>query len=57
MFTYSHANTALGQSEPAYYLSYFIKDHVTAHLSSLCKHKYHMAYYTLEQELCDAAQR
>ena len=25
MFTYSHANTALGQSERAYYLSYFIK--------------------------------
>ena len=24
MFTYSHANTALGQSECAYYLSYFI---------------------------------
>ena len=26
MFTYSHANTTLGQSERAYYLSYFIKD-------------------------------
>ena len=25
MFTYSHANTPLGQSEPVYYLSYFIK--------------------------------
>ena len=25
LFTYSHANTALGQSERAYYLSYFIK--------------------------------
>ena len=25
MFTYSHANTPLGQSERAYYLSYFIK--------------------------------
>ena len=24
MFTYSHANTPLGQSEQAYYLSYFI---------------------------------
>ena len=24
MFTYSHANTPLGQSERAYYLSYFI---------------------------------
>ena len=32
-------------------------DHVTVHLCSLCKRKYHMAYYTLEQELCDAAQR
>ena len=25
MFTYSHANTPLGQSQRAYYLSYFIK--------------------------------
>ena len=25
MFTYSHANTPLGQSERAHYLSYFIK--------------------------------
>ena len=25
MFTYSYANTPLGQSERAYYLSYFIK--------------------------------
>ena len=25
MFKYSHANTPLGQSERAYYLSYFIK--------------------------------
>ena len=25
IFTYSHANTSLGQSERAYYLSYFIK--------------------------------
>ena len=31
MFTYSHANTALGQSERAYYLSYFINDtYITA---------------------------
>ena len=29
MFTYSHANTALGQSERAYYLSYFIKINLT----------------------------
>ena len=28
MFTYSHANTPLGQSEGAYYLSYFIKYNV-----------------------------
>ena len=27
MFTYSHANTPLGQSQRAYYLSYFIKFH------------------------------
>ena len=32
-------------------------DHVTVHLSSLCKRKYLMAYYTLAPELCDAAQR
>ena len=29
MFTYSHANTALGQSERAYYLSYFINRYVS----------------------------
>ena len=29
MFTYSHANTALGQSERAYYLSYFIIKNIT----------------------------
>ena len=29
MFTYSHANTPLGQSERAYYLSYFIKESIT----------------------------
>ena len=29
MFTYSHANTPLGQSERAYYLSYFIISQVT----------------------------
>ena len=28
MFTYSHANTPLGQSECTYYLSYFIKNFV-----------------------------
>jgi len=28
MFTYSHANTPLGQSERAYYLSYFINSYV-----------------------------
>ena len=30
MFTYSHANTALSQSERAYYLSYFIMINVNA---------------------------
>ena len=30
MFTYSHANTPLGQSERAYYLSYFIKYFVSS---------------------------
>ena len=29
MFTYSHANTPLGQSERAYYLSYFIISYST----------------------------
>ena len=28
MFTYSHANTPLGQSERVYYLSYFINIHI-----------------------------
>ena len=32
MFTYSHANTALGQSERAYYLSYFINSYSGMHL-------------------------
>ena len=40
MFTYSHANTALGQSEHAYYLSYFIKHDVwgwlAGRLTKLC---------------------
>ena len=38
MFTYSHANTALGQSERAYYLSYFINEnlcHWHVHISEL----------------------
>ena len=30
MFTYSHANTPLGQSERAYYFSYFIKYYIIA---------------------------
>ena len=30
MFTYSHENTALGQSERAYYLSYFIISYVSS---------------------------
>ena len=33
MFTYSHANTPLGQSGRAYYLSYFIKTNKTLCLS------------------------
>ena len=35
MFTYSHANTPLGQSERAYYLSYFIKTNMSANKISL----------------------
>ena len=33
VFTYSHANTPLGQSERTYYLSYFIKWHGTPFLA------------------------
>ena len=39
MFTYSHANTPLGQSERAYYLSYFIIDNrltFDAHMADIC---------------------
>ena len=35
MFTYSHANTPLGQSERAYYLSYFINLDIFAGLIGL----------------------
>ena len=46
MFTYSHANTALGQSERAYYLSYFIiynnierdKDYKNMYTKHTCRH-------------------
>ena len=41
MFTYSHANTPLGQSERAYYLSYFINTNVVYiwwYLPTLVKH-------------------
>ena len=36
MVTYSHATTPLGQSEPAYYLSYFIKKNVVYLGRKLC---------------------
>ena len=42
MFTYSHANTPLGQSERAYYLSYFI---------SYYNSRQQYAYYKLRQRL------
>ena len=35
MFTYSHANTPLGQSERAYYLSYFMNLDIFAGLIGL----------------------
>ena len=35
VFTYSHANTPLGQSEHAYYLSYFINSYITCMLPYL----------------------
>ena len=37
MFTYSHANTPLGQSEHVYYLSYFIKVHVVQEIVQVLK--------------------
>ena len=40
MFTYSHANTPLGQSERAYYLNYFINIYIL-----LTKHEVKMAEY------------
>ena len=36
MFTYSHADTPLGQSEGAYYLSYFMKGYK---LKAACSQK------------------
>ena len=36
MFTYSHANTPLGQSEHVYYLSYFISDNNYKYLLLYC---------------------
>ena len=36
LFTYLHANTSLGQSERAYYLSYFINTHI--HLIIIYNH-------------------
>ena len=39
MFTYSHANTPLGQSERAYYLSYFIKSNMWLQNRGLLKKK------------------
>ena len=41
MFTFSHANTPLGQSESAYYLSYFINGFCTGACASYpvwCEH-------------------
>ena len=40
MFTYSHANTLLGQSERAYYLSYFIKSSIKLSKKSTQPKKY-----------------
>ena len=37
MFTYSHTNTPLSQSERVYYLSYFIKFDAVKHLILLQK--------------------
>ena len=36
MFTYSHANTPLSQSERAYYISYFIKRLISVRCVSVC---------------------
>ena len=39
MFTYSHANTPLGQSERAYYLSYLINMYVSIFTSARYMYK------------------
>ena len=44
MFTYSHANTALGQSERAYYLSYFISYHV---MSAKTRHGFEVLLFVV----------
>ena len=63
MFTYSHANTPLSQSEHVYYLSYFITinnkgqvlvGHVPIELSKICSRFLH-DYGQIEAE-CTGAQ-
>ena len=44
MFTYSHANTALGQSERAYYLSYFINLNDVQNLPTTLKTSPHIMW-------------
>ena len=45
MFAYSHANTPLGQSELAYYLSYFINSVATLLYNLLRKHSYILLHH------------
>ena len=44
MFTFSHANTTLGQSERAYYLSYFIKASVSVTLGFITIARLYLLY-------------
>ena len=59
MFTYSHANTPLGQSERAHYLSYFITENVSIMRNFPVVH--HFGKLTVNEGFCavvdDAAKR
>ena len=49
VFTYSHANTPLGQSERTYYLSYFINNLYILLSMLLCRtYKLHILLYMLQ---------
>ena len=50
MFTYSHANTPLGQSEHVYYLSYFISDNNYQYLLLYCALSLNMNSYITQRK-------